>query len=304
MSNEDGRGDTRRPLAANAAAAVVALGLASVLAVPAPARAYLMDANDARTLDPGTLELELQPIGYFQVLGEEEEHHLVAPSLMLYLGLAERVDLIFLSRGFATLDDVPPSARYRTWESTIALRWLLVDGRYSTEGAEGPSLVLQTGLMLPNVGAQERPGAQLGMLLGQQWDAGTLHANVYATYTSWDSFALFVAVAMEGPPEWPLRPLVEVWYDHDTYYGDLLSGLVGFYADAMDALTLEIGARVGAWAEYAELEIRVSMWMELPRAWGEDEPEEGEASARPNAPARGTTRDERIGRSSARHVRP
>ena len=140
--------------------------------------------------------------------------------------------------------------------------------------------------MLPNVGAQEGPGAQIGLLLGQQWDAGTLHANVFATYTTWDSFDLFVAVAMEGPPEWSVRPLVEVWYDHDTYYGDLLSGLVGFYADTSDVLTLEIGARVGAWEDYTELEIRISAWMELPHVWGGEDAEEEAAEARARPPAR------------------
>lgn len=249
-----------------------------------------MDANDARTLDAGTLEIEFQPIGYYQVFGEEAEHQLVAPSLMLYLGLTGQVDLIFLSRGFLSLDDVPSSQRYRTWESTVALRWLLLPGRYSTEGIEGPAIALQTGVMLPNVSADERVGAQIGLLLSQQWDAGTLHANVFATYTTWDAFDLFVAVAMEGPPEWSIRPLVEVWYDHDTYYGDLLSAVLGFYADVAEEASLELGARVGAWEDYTELEIRISMWLELPRVWGEDDAEEegdpAAIEARSQRPAR------------------
>lgn len=264
---------------------VVAACVATLL--PARAEAYLMDANDARTLDPGALEMEVQPIGYFHVLTEDgEEHSLVAPSLMLYLGIDRGVDLIFLTRGFFVVDDeVPAAERYRTWESTIALRVQLVPGRYSTDGIDGPSLVLQTGVMLPNVSGQgEHPGAQLGLLLGQQWDAGTLHANVFATYTTWNSLDLFLAVAMEGPPDWSVRPLVEVWYDHDTYYGELLSGLVGLYVDATEHLTLELGGRIGGWDGYTELEARVSMWCSLPNVWGgEAEPEAEDApdGARP-----------------------
>ncbi|MDQ3035316.1 MAG: hypothetical protein M3Y87_23125 [Myxococcota bacterium] len=249
---------------------LVLIAACAVGLLPARAQAYLMDANDARTLDPGALEMEVQPLGYFHVLTEDgDEHSLVAPSLMLYLGIDRGVDLIFLTRGFFLVDEVPDATRYRTWESTIALRVQLVPGRYSTDGIDGPSLVLQAGVMLPNVSGQgEHPGAQLGLLLGQQWDAGTLHANVFATYTTWNSFDLFVAVAMEGPPDWSVRPLVEVWYDHDTFYGELLSGLVGLYVDANEHLTLELGGRIGAWDGYTELEARLSMWCSLPNVWG------------------------------------
>ena len=223
-----------------------------------------MDANDARTLDSGALELELQPIGYYQVLSEEHEHHLVSPSLMLYLGLAPGLDFIFLSRGFFLTDDLPEMS-YRTWESTVAFRFLLLPGRYSTEGGEGPSIVTQVGVMIPNLnGVGEYPGAQVGLLLAQQWDAGTLHANAWLTYTTWRSTDVFLAAAMEGPPDWDVRPLVEVWFDYDTTYGGLLSGLVGLYLDATEHLTFEVGARIAAWEEYSELEVRASMWIELP----------------------------------------
>ncbi len=234
-----------------------------------------MDANDAKVISPGTLEFELQPVGYYQVLSEELGHYLVAPSLMGYVGITEDADFIYLTRGFALLDDDPEQVRYRTWENQIAFRFLVVRGRYSTEGAEGPSLVVQPALMVPNFDAEgEIPGFSLAILLAQQWDAGTLHANVWATRTTWQSFELFLAAAMEGPPDWDVRPLVEVTYVYDTEYGHVLSGTAGSYFDIGDDFTWELGARLGGWEEYAEVEVRVSMWIDAPLAPPSWHPEE------------------------------
>lgn len=259
--------------------------LLGLLGAPSTASAYLMDANDAKVVDPGTLEFELQPIGYYNVLSEPDAHYLIAPSLMGYVGITADADFIFLTRGYAYLGEDPEETRYRTWESMLGFRFLLARGRYSTEGAEGPSIVLQVQLMLPNLegqydGVREQPGAGAAILLGQTWDAGTLHANVWSTLTAWRSYELFVAAAMEGPPDWSVRPLVEVTYVHDTYYGDLLSGTVGTYIDANDDLSFELGARIGGWEDYAELEVRVSMWIDAPLgAYRGQSEEEAEQSA-------------------------
>lgn len=259
--------------------AIVALGVA--LTPASRARAYLMDANDATVMDPGSIAFELQPVGYYNVLSSENAHYLIAPSIMGYVGITPDADFIFLTRGFAYLGDDPEEVPYRTWETMVAFRFLLVRGRYSTEGAEGPSIVLQGGLMIPNLEGQydgyaEQPGGSAALLLAQQWDAGTLHANVWATLTAWRSFELFAAVAMEGPPDWFIRPLVEVTYVHDTYYGDLLSGTIGTYIDASEDFSFELGARLGAWEDYAELEVRVSSWFDFQLSRQEDDEEDGE----------------------------
>lgn len=288
MTSPARRVDDRRVIARGSgrtrwiiALATLALGL---MVAPSSAMAYLMDANDAKVVDPGTLEFELQPVGYYNVLSEPDAHYLIAPSLMGYVGITADADFIFLTRGYVYLGEDPEETRYRTWESMVGFRFLLARGRYSTEGAEGPSIVLQAQLMVPNLegqydGVREQPGAGAAILLGQTWDVGTLHANVWSTLTTWRSYELFVAAAMEGPPDWSVRPLVEVTYVHDTYYGDLLSGTVGTYIDANDDLSFELGARLGGWEDYAELEVRVSMWIDAPlgayRGQSEEEAEEG-----------------------------
>ena len=235
---------------------------------PSVCRAYLMDAFDARVADYGTLEIEVQPAGYFLVDSEGLQHYLVAPSIILYLGFAERLDLVVASRGFLLLNEVEGLQAYHSRESAVSLRWLLLEGAYND--GEGPSLAIQTGVLLPNFGVDptQSVGAQVGALFAQTTDMGTVHVNQWISRTAWESWDLFVPVAYEGPGDWPVRPLVEVWLDYDTHPelgGTLLSLLLGAYVDLSETLTVGAGVRHANWSgEYSELEVRLSLWWQLP----------------------------------------
>lgn len=231
------------------------------LAPATSAQAYLIDTNDAMVVEHGSMALELQPIGYLQTLIGDEEHYLVVPSAQLYWGLAEGWDVLYLTRGFGLLDDAMGDSPYAIAEQMIAFRAMLRDGAYSDEEAEGPSVTLQVGVLLPGIEAETGAGASVALLFAQQWDAGTLHLNAWANLTQARTFELFLSAVMEGPPDWSVRPTVEVYFDVDD--GEpYLSGLLGAVGDVTDEFSIQAGARVGGWEDYLELEVRVSSWIE------------------------------------------
>ncbi len=229
--------------------------------VTCPAEAYLIDLNDARVVDPGTVELELQPAGYYQTLLGEQEHYVIAPSAQLYLGLAEGWDVLYLTRGYALLDRPAGQSPYSLREQFVAVRRVLVPGAYNDEQLAGPSLAVQTGVYLPGVEAETGVGASLALLFAWQTDAGALHANAWLSYTQEQTFDLFISAAVEGPPEWPVRPVAELYVDVND--GEpFVSGLLGVIGDVIvDEFSLQAGLRVGGWDGYAELEVRVSSWI-------------------------------------------
>ncbi len=237
------------------------LALLLLLVSPlATAHAYLIDTNDARVVEHGTMELELQPIGYLQTLIGDEEHYLVVPSAQLYWGFGEGFDLLWLTRGFGLLDDAMGESPYAIAEQMLLVRAMLRDGRYSDDEAEGPSVTLQAGVLLPGIGAEVGAGASIALLFAQRWDEGTLHLNVWANFTQDRTFELFTSAVIEGPIAWPVRPTIEVYFDLDD--GEpYLSGLVGAVGDVSDEFALQAGARVGGWEGYLELEVRVSSWI-------------------------------------------
>lgn len=271
--------------------AYAALLCALSMAISSPAHAYLIDLNDATVVGHGRMALELQPIGYYQTLIGDEEHDLVLPSFQLYWGFAEGWDLLYVARGYALLDDAPPDqSRFAYAEQMIGFRTILRHGTYSTEeegedAPDGPSLVLQTGLFLPGVDADELGfGASVALLFAQMWDEATIHLNAWANLTRERTFELFVSCVIEGPDAWPVVPTVEVYFD--LYDGEpYASGLVGAVIGVTDDFLLQGGVRVGGWEDYLELEVRLSSWIEW-ELWDAAPSPEDERAARPRSIAR------------------
>lgn len=270
--------------------------LASVLLVwlsASPAQAYLIDLNDARAVEPGTMELELQPVGYFQTLLGDQEHYLLAPSAQLYVGLAPGWDLLYLTRGYVGLNGRPDQSSYALAEQLLAVRRVLIEGTYNDEELDGPSLAVQTGAFLPGIDAEEGLGASVALLFAWQTEVGTLHANVWLNYTQDETFNVFTSVAVEGPPAWPVRPTAELFVDVDD--GEpYISGLVGLVGDVSDEFSLQAGVRIGGAEDYADLEVRLSSWIywEVPGVVideSDDEESDDEETAQTPIPVAGVS---------------
>lgn len=224
------------------------------------AQAYLIDANDARTVPPGTLEFELQPVGYLQSLGIDGERYLVAPSAMLYVGLGSRVDLILLARGYAGLDE----RGYSIDDGSVLLRTLVRDGSYGENERSGPSVVVQTGIYTPSLEGDSDWGASFAMLLSHSGDHATVHFNSQVDLRyRFSTFAVFGSVVVEAFPDSPVRPTLELFADIELEPGRAsvdLSALVGGVWDVRDDLQLALGARAGDLVGDRELELRLSVW--------------------------------------------
>ena len=233
-------------------------GLLLALSASSPARAYLTDSNDARTVAPGTLEVEFQPVGYWRLLGEDPDPYLITPSLMIYTGLASGMDLVLLSRGYASLG----GHGYTVEDSAVLTRVLLRSGSYDADGC-GPSLALQAGINLPAYEGEGGWGATRALLLSHSGEHVTVHSNVQVDLRDdWRVPALFLSSTLEGPYAWPIRPVVEVTADlrwRDPASADF-SGLLGVAADLSDSWAVMAGGRVGDWTGSPNLELRLAFW--------------------------------------------
>ncbi len=241
----------------------------SVLLFPClPARAYLADSYDARVADLGTLELELQPMGYGFEQDESFHNQLIAPSLIAYIGFANDFDVLFISRLYNEIASAKPLVETR--ESAVFVRAMLRRGSYNDES--GPSLQLVAGPVLPTASFLPQPslagdfGMSVGLVASWSLPLGTLHHNDFVSLTSDRVAELFVSLAYEGPRAWTLRPYIEGWYDVDSTAGSgLASGVVGAYWDLSDVAILEAGVRVGAYEDLStEGEIRCALWLQVP----------------------------------------
>jgi hypothetical protein len=243
---------------------LVGASVIAALSAPTEASAYLIDLNDARVVDPGSIELEIQPIGYYQLLIGEEERQIIAPSLSIYLGIAEGWDLFVFSRGYGLLEPAPDQGAYRIADQMIGMRTMLVRGSYSDAGMEGPSLTLQFGVLIPGIYADDGFGSNIALLFAQSWDALTIHLNAWLTLRRDRFFEGFFSAMIEGPYAWAVRPVFEVWLDVIEGGDPTISALLGAVLPIGEDFALEAGVRMGGWTSWLDLEIRTAFCWRWP----------------------------------------
>ncbi|MCA9609239.1 MAG: hypothetical protein KC619_26740 [Myxococcales bacterium] len=232
----------------------ISLALGVWIAASSPARAYLLDLSDATVAGRGALELELQPLGY---VGSPEQggHRLVVPSINAVFGLGEGWDLTLTTRGFVDLD--APS--YAVGQQGAMFRVLLLDGAYSGGAFAGPSLALQWGAYLPDVGGDEGMLApSVAVLASQAIGDASVHVHAEAILGPDRTAEGFFSAVLQGPSTWAVVPVVEVWIDV-VPDAATVSGLLGAIVPISGDVSLEAGFRAAGWAALEELEGRLAV---------------------------------------------
>ncbi len=242
-------------------AALVAAGLALV---PARAEAYRpFDGTDADVAEVGVFELELGPVQYYR-LGSQ--NYLIAPDLVLNLGIVEGTELVIDAEQYVALgpldSDVP---RVSLLGDDVLVKHVFREG--TLQGKTGISLAAEGGVLTPEVNGSAGVGASLDVITSYQWSWGTVHWNEWFEFTREHDADLFSGVILEGPHDWTVRPVAEFFYDKDFATDQTASALVGAIWTVSDSLALDAALR-GAREEgdYA-LEVRLGLTWAVP-LWG------------------------------------
>lgn len=234
--------------------ACVAIGLC-LLFWPRAARAYRpFDSTDASVAKPGELELELGPVGY---LGTAREHFLVAPGAILNLGVGRNWELVLQGRHFILLDGPAGEPRFRLLDTGLFLKGVLRRG--SLQDGSGPSVAMELGPLLPTVNGDPGLGATAIVIVSQRWTGATLHVNGAATYMRTGNLDLFGGVILEGPHDWTVRPVAEVFVEREFSTTLAFSGLVGAIWRLRDGLSFDAAVRAARVNEEGVFEARIGL---------------------------------------------
>jgi hypothetical protein len=235
---------------------------AGVALTPSTAGAYRpFDGTDADVTGLGVFELELGPVGFDSVAGR---NLLTAPSLVLNLGIFEQTELVADVDEWVAVGRLPPGTpRTVLFGADVLLKHVFVKGTLQDE--PGPSVAVETGVLLPQVnGVNASYGGSLDVITSYSWPWATLHWNEWFQWTRLQHPDLFTGLILEGPRDWKVRPVAEVFFEEDfTAAFSVGSGLVGaiwtlsenwtldagFRAARLDSLGNEFEARLGfTWA--------------------------------------------------------
>ena len=244
-------------IGAGARQATIALSLL-VVSWSAPAVAYRpFDGTDATVAAPGEFEVELGPVGY---LREGSDRSIVAPALVLNYGFAERWEAVLQSRAQHGLSG--DNRQSTVNDDGAFLKGVVREG--SLQGHSGPSVATEFGVLLPGVNDEHGVGGSVAAIVSQQFSWLTVHLNGQAAVTRADHADLFIGAIIEGPRDWTVRPVAEVFYDREFDATRTVSGLIGAIWQALDNLALDVALREARANDRSDTEIRAGLTFSFP----------------------------------------
>jgi hypothetical protein len=238
----------------------VVVPLAAIVAIagwcPGAAAFRPFDGTDAAVADTGKVEIELGPIEYRR---EGAARSLFAPSTRVNYGFAPDWEAVVEGRiAHGLAGDVRGSGLV---EDSATLKSVLREGVLQEK--PGPSMATEFGVLLPGIRADRGSGATLAGIVSQQWEGLTFHLNTAAALTREQHAELFLGIIAEGPRDWPVRPVAEVFYDRDFGETRTRSALIGAIWQVKDDVAVDFGLRGARVNEHSAAEIRAGVTFAL-----------------------------------------
>jgi hypothetical protein len=129
----------------------------------------------------------------------------------------------------------------------------------SLQEKPGPSIATEWDVLLP--GIRDEAGAGVGLIgiVSQQWSLATIHLNLEAALTRDQHADYIVDTIVEGPHDWPVRPVCEFFYELDVGQFVTRSGLIGAIWQVKDNLAIDFAVRGARVNDHTVSEIRAGV---------------------------------------------
>jgi hypothetical protein len=212
------------------------------------------DGTDAAGAEPGQVEIELGPARYQQV-GPNQT--LFAPDVIFNYGLAERWELVL--QGGLARNLQPDATGVALLGNGLFLKSVLREG--SLQDKAGSSIATEFGFLLPDISADapSGTGGSFAVIVSQRWPALTAHLNAGVALTRQQQADIALSLIVEGPNDWTLRPVAELFYEHDYGGTETGSALVGAIWRIRDNIALDAGLRAGRINDQPLREVRAGV---------------------------------------------
>ncbi len=190
------------------AALLLAAGAALVSRQAAAYRPF--DGTDADVAELGEFELELGPTHWYNQAGQ---NYAIAPATVLNFGIFENTELVIDFEDFVALGPLDGRAAVALRNTDVLVKHIFREG--ILQGKTGLSIAVEAGPLTPEINGTNAFGASANALFSYRWDWGTVHFNEWPSYTREHNLDLFSGVIVEGPHEWVVRPVSEIFVEKE-----------------------------------------------------------------------------------------
>ena len=194
------------------------------------------DGTDAAVAEPGEVEIELGPVEY---LRNGADRTLLAPNVRTNYGFTPGWEAVLegiLAHGLTA--QIPGTTLV---ENGAFLKTVLREG--SLQEKSGPSIATEFGVLLPGLNDEHGTGGSLAGIVSQRWDWGTVHLNAQIQLTRDQHADYFLDTIIEGPHDWVVRPVSEIFYERDLGQFRTRSALIGAIWQVQDNIAVDVGLR-------------------------------------------------------------
>jgi hypothetical protein len=228
---------------------------------PSVSEAYRpFDGTDADVADVDVFELELGPAHY---LREGAQNFLIAPAMVLNLGIFDGTELVIDASDYLAVGKLQPGvSRVSLLDDDILMKHLFRAG--TLQGKTGVSIAAEGGLLTPEIHGDSGIGGSLDVITSYRWSWGTIHWNEWFEYTREAHADLFTGAILEGPHDWAVRPVAELFYDKDFAADQTASVLLGAIWSVRDSLALDLGLRAARVGDEDVAEARLGLTWSVP----------------------------------------
>jgi hypothetical protein len=210
------------------------------------------DGTDAAVADKGEIEIELGPVEY---LREGADRMVFAPDIRINYGFTAGWEASL--EGDVTHGLTAEIPRTSLAASEALLKGVLREG--SLQEKPGPSIATEFGILVPGVNDERGTGAILDGIVSQRWNWGTIHFNAQIALTREQHADYFLDAILEGPHDWAVRPVSEIFYERDVGLFRTRSVLIGAIWQVQDNIAVDFGLRGAHVSEHTAGEIRAGV---------------------------------------------
>lgn len=265
-SRPGGEDAARRRAGLQARVLCVAIAVLASATLARPALAYRpFDGTDADVAGLGELELELGPAHYFR---QGHADSLIVPAVVLNVGVVERVELVADFKNFVSIDGSDTGLRrLHPRDSDVLIKVVLRRGLLQAE--TGPSVALESGVLLPTADAQHGFGAQANTIISFGSRETAIHLNESIADSRDQRLELFSSAIVEIQRAATVHPVAELFIDSVVGRGIEYSALAGAIWAAAPDWVFDVAIRAARADGQPTLEVRLGFTWTTP-VWRAD----------------------------------